>query len=230
MTSPEDVVLAVLRARDTMNYETVVALADRESVVAYHGRMCEVYRQPTFEEFAEERPDLEGEQLVRMFEAKQSRRAESESRIADSVPGVHSLAALEALDPADHLQRILERMDHRTDLIRRMRARGRPVAPELMSESQFHRYVMLGTVPEEPDLAHVLFRDVATIDGTEYRGQVEIMSTRRQTDGSWRVVVTDIHFLGPRGGSVSIIDPQFMDLYDENDWSRPTGAADEPSS
>jgi len=165
-----------------------------------------------------------------MWKAKEGRRTEDESRISQSVPGVHSFGELEALDAADHLERVLERMDSRTDLIRRLRERGRPVLPELMSEAEVHRYVMIGNLREDPDLAHVLFRDVVTVEGTAYPGQVEIMSTRRQADGSWRVLVTDVHFLGPRGGSVSIIDPQFMDLYDESDRGRPADAPDERSS
>lgn len=213
-----------------MDYQTVVALTDRDSVADYHARYCAVHRQPTLEEFAEQRPDLEGEQLRRAFEATLRFRAESESRIGNMVPGVHSLAALEALDPGDHLQRVLERMDQRVDLIRRLRERGRPVRPELLSESRFHRYVVIGNLPEDPDLAHVLFRDVVTAEGAEYPGQVEIMSTRRQSDGAWRVVVTDMHFLGPRGGSVSIIDPQDVDLYDDGDSRKPADVTDERPS
>ena len=89
---------------------------------------------------------------------------------------------------------------------------------------------MIGALPEDPDLAHVLYRMVWIREDVEYCGQVEIMSTRRQSDGSWRVDVTDVHFLGPRGGSVSIIDEQDMDLYDESDWRRPLGARDDQPS
>lgn len=218
-TSPDDVVLAVLHARDVMQYETLVALADRPSLDALHAGFCHANLPRTLEELSEERPDLEGDALLRVFEAQQRHREKSMLHLDNFVPGVRSYAELLALDAGDFLLRVLERMDTRTDIIRRLRARGRFVPPELLSASPFRHHLILGSVREAPDMAHVLYREVFQRDGEpEYRGQVELMSTRRQGDGSWRVLVTDWHFLGPRGGSVEIIDEQFMDLFDESEF------------
>ena len=221
--SPEDVVVAVLRARDVMDYERVVALADRASVVRAHERHCEIYRRPTLEQFARDRTDLAGDQVGKVFEATLRHIAASEKLIANLVPDVHSHAELLALDPGDFLLRVLRKADFRLDLIRRMRERGRPVALDFSSATTPNRYLLLGAAPEEPDVTHVMYRVVTrNPDGAEYVSDIEIMSTCRQRDGTWRALVSSLDFLQSRNSTATILDEQFHDLFDEHEleWPR----------
>jgi hypothetical protein len=127
VTSPEEVVRAALDARDALRYDEVVALADVASVAALHQGLCDHYRVPSFDHFARERPDLQGDQLLRVFEATCRHIADSQKYIVNTIPGVHTRDELLAVEPSEFLRRAMEKEDMRCDLIRRLRARGRPV-------------------------------------------------------------------------------------------------------
>jgi hypothetical protein len=216
----EAVVLAALNAQDAMQFEQVVALADPESLLARFQQFCESSRPMTIELLAERRPDIPPEKLEAQLAHWKGAGGGKESRISNSVPGVHSHAELVALDPRDFLVRFMQKQDFRFDLLQRLRARGRPVPNYVQDFLERRRHEVLGSVTETPDLAHVLYRTVVRRDdGPDFIGQVEFVSVRRQPDGAWRLLVEDWHFLQPRGGSVVIIDEEFMDLYDDADWS-----------
>ena len=215
-TSPEAAVLAALHAMDAMQHARTVALVDADSLGDLFKRQCEAVRPHTLERFAEDHPELAPEQRPAAFE--QFRRVVGDPMVgvADMFPGVRTHADFAALDPAYYLLRYLERHDMRVDLVQRLRARGRSVPAELLCAPPHKGYDVLGSVVEEPDLAHVLYRVVSRPhDAPEYRGQVEIVSTRRQADDTWRLLAVDLHFLEPRGGSVGYIPEEYADLYEE---------------
>ena len=216
MTLPEEVVRAALDARDAIRYDEVVALADVASVVALHQGCCDLYRQPSLEQFARDRPDLQGDQLRRVFEATCRHIADSQKYIVNTIPGVHTRDELLAVDPSDFLQRAMEKDDMRCDIIRRLRERGRPVREELLGRPEGVSYEMLGHVPDGPHDVHVLYREVIRAnDEPEYRGEPQLVTARRQSDGSWRLVANRIDFLESRGSRVTYLDPEFAELYED---------------
>lgn len=219
--TPEDAVLALLSARDAMQYERVVSLVDMDSLLERFRRHCAAMRPYTLERFAEDHPEMTPEELPTQFEHFRRVAADPMTGVADLFPGVRTHAEFEALDPRYYLRRNLERFDMRVDLVRRLRARGRPVPPELMSASPHKGYDVLGSVSEEPDLTHVLYREVWRPDNaSESKSGVEIMSTRRQADGTWRLLADDPYFLQHRGSFVSYIPDEYADLYEEDMMAR----------
>jgi hypothetical protein len=214
--TPEEAVLAALCALDAMQHARAVSLADSDSLGDLFRGHCEAVRPRTLEWFAEHHPHVSPGELPAEFERFRRVAADPMRGVTEMFPGVRTHAEFEALDPRDYLLRYLERFDTRVDLVRRLRARGRPVPPELLSAPPYKAYLALGNVPESPDLAHVLYRVVVRRDDApELRGEVEVVSTRRQLDGTWRLLVPSVHFLRPRGAVVEYIPEQYSDLYEE---------------
>lgn len=127
--TPEDVVLAALRALDAMQHEFAVSLVDQASLADLFRRTCDTARPLTLERFAEEHPGTSPEELAVRFESVRRAMGDPMVGVADMFPGVRTHAEYEALDPRFYLLRYLERFDMRVDLVRRLRERNRPVPP-----------------------------------------------------------------------------------------------------
>jgi len=217
--SPEDVLLEALRARDAHDHARITALCDPESVRERFEGYCHVSRPRTIEWFAERMPESSPDELKAHYERWLKAHGAAEPMNQFRGLGVSSHAELVALGPQEFLTRDMARNDDQWDLIRRLRARGRPVPPQLFRPPPGIEYEVLGGVHEPPDLVHLLYRIVFRRgQADEFRGPVVRASLRRQSDGAWRLLA-EHHFLEPYGpATVSIIDPEFVDLYDESDW------------
>ncbi len=208
-----------LRARDEWRYDDVVALIDPASCDERFQRFCEMSRPMPLERFAEHYPDLVGDRLTDSFRRWQEHMAHQDANIPSSVPGITTYAELIALDAADFLARWLANDDSRAPLVQQLRARERVVPAYLLGVPDGKEYVVIGSVLEADDLAHVLYREVfAGGDEAPTRGPVEYEALRRQSDGAWRLLADHHRFLQNRGGSVTILDEEFADL-----WDAPSG-------
>lgn len=214
--TPAEAVLLALHARDRLRYEHVVSLVDARSLVERFRGYCEVTQPHTLERFAEEYPAVPPEDRPRRFEAYCRALGDPMKGVAELFPEVRSHADLEALDPRVYLCRFLESFDDRIKLAGRLRERGRPVPPSLTDLSRSRRYEVLDTAPEAPDLAHVTYRMVTSVEGgPDHHGEEQRLSTRRQADGSWRLLVPNVYFLAPFGNSVTLITEEYADLFED---------------
>jgi len=217
--SPEEVLLEALRARDAHDHARITALCDPESVRERFEGYCRVSRPKTIEWFATQMPDVAPDELKVKYERWLEAHGSAEPMNQFRGLGVSSHDELVALGPQEFLTRDMARDDHQWDLIRRLRARGRPVPPELFRAPPGLEYEVLGGVHEPPDLVHLLYRIVFRRgQADEFQGPVVRASLRRQSDGAWRILA-EHHFLEPYGpATVSYIGPEFADLYDESEW------------
>jgi hypothetical protein len=216
-TSPEDVLLAALRARDAMQFERIPPLCDRECVLTLFREGCRAMTPITLDAFAAHHSHL-ADGVEPAYRAFLKQYGDPDTRSARLGIGVTTHAELCALDPADYLARRLAKDDFRTDLLRRLRERGRPIPEGLFGPTPSIRHEVIGSVFEPPDLTHVLYRDVqAREDEPDLRGRVEFGTVRRQDDGTWRLLVEDIDFLSPRGGTSHIVGEELADLWDDEE-------------
>jgi hypothetical protein len=229
--TPEEVLLAALRARDEHDHARVTALTDPESVRERFERYCDVSQPRTFEWFAQRTqiaPELLQESYDRWLKAHGSVEQTAQFRGL----GVSTHAELVALGPQEYLTRSMTQDDHQLDFVRRLRKHGRAVPPELLGTPPGLEYVVLGGVHETPDLVHLLYRFVIHRGRPdESRGPVARTALRRQTDGVWRLVVEDHHFLDTDWPMrVTIVDEEYADLFTEmaEEHSRELGGAQSP--
>lgn len=214
--SPEEVLLAALRARDAHDHAAVTALTDPDAVRERFERYCEISQPRTREWFARHMtaaPEHVDEAFDRYLKAHGTLEQMGQFRGL----GVSSHAELVALGPQEFLTLSMLRDDHTWDFIRRLRKHGRAVPPELLGTPPGTEYVVLGGVYETPDFVHLLVRFIMHRgQANELRGPVTRVALRRQTDGAWRLVVEDHHFLDTDFPMrVTIIDEQYADLFEE---------------
>jgi hypothetical protein len=213
--TPESVLTSALRARDEWRYDDVVALVDPVSCAERFQQFCEMSRPMTLERFAEHYPNVTGDALPDAFRNWRQRAVDPEANIARVLPGITSYEALIKLDAASFLARWMANEDDRTSLVERLRERGRAVPAYLLGTPEWKEYVILGSVLETDELAHVLYREVNPgVGGKSWRGPVEYEALRRQSDGTWRLLADHYGFLRGRGGSATILPEEFADLWD----------------
>jgi hypothetical protein len=229
--SPEEVLLAALRARDEHDHARVTALTDPESVREWFERYCHVSRPKTREWFAEHM-QAAPEIVDASYDLHLKTHGTVEQMRQFRGLGVSSYAELVALGPQEFFTRRMLREDHTWDLVLRLRKRGRPVPPTLLGTAPGLEYVLLGGVHESPDLVHLLVRYLMYRgQPQEHRGPVSRVALRRQTDGAWRLVVENHHFLDIDWPErVTIIDEQYADLFAEamEEYNREMGRTDSP--
>jgi hypothetical protein len=214
--SPEEVLLAALRALDEHDHARITALTDPESLRKHFEGYCDVSQPMTLERFAKQRA-MAPEQAAEMYD----RWLKSGGSIYPIYQfrglGVSTHAELVALGPEEYFTRSMAGADPASDLARLLREHGRAVPPELLAPMPGVEYVVLGGVYETPELVHLLFRYVFHRGQPgEYHGSVTRVALRRQTDGAWRLVVEGYHFLDAFWPQrVVYIDEQYADLVDE---------------
>jgi len=214
--SPESVLLAALRALDEHDHARVTALTDPESLRKHFEGYCDVSQPMTLERFANQRA-MAPEEAAEMYDRWLKNGGSLYPVYQFRGLGVSSHAELVALGPEEFFTRSMQRDDDVWDLIRRLRAHGRAVPPELLTTPSGLECVVLGGVHESPDLVHLLFRYVSHRGQTdEYRGAVTRVALRRQASGAWRIVVEGYHLFDTVWPQrVSYIDEQYVDLYEE---------------
>jgi uncharacterized glyoxalase superfamily protein PhnB len=224
--TPAAVLLAMLHARNVWDYERVAALADPVSGAERFASYCDSMKPKTFEEFRANRLDVDEAEMRWHYDHWLERRRRHPPDFEQRA-GVRTYEELVALEPTTFLARYLESHDERADLVRRLRARGHAVPLDLLRTPACLRYDVLGTVPEAPDLAHVLWRDVYQYpDQPVMRGTVRQESARRQADGTWRVIVDWESF---RQNAAWILPQEWAELWgDEPDG--PATPPDEPGA
>jgi hypothetical protein len=215
-TSPEDVLLAALRALDEHDHARITALTDPESLRRHFEGYCQVSQPMTLERFAKQRA-MEPEGATEMYD----RWLQSGGKLYPEQQfrglGVSSHAELVALGPEEYFTRSMAAEDPAADLARQLRERGRAVPSELLAPMAGVEYVVLGGVHETLDLIHVLFKAVfhRGVPG-EFHGSVTRVALRRQADGEWRLVVEGYHFIDAVWPQRAVyIDESYADLFDE---------------
>lgn len=220
--SPESVLTDALLARVEWRYKDVVRLVDPATQEERFRHFCDMVRPMTLERFAEQFPEIEPGELTSRFARWSERTAYLTEAIPRSLAGITTYDEVAALTPHEFLVRWLENEDPRGEIMKRLRARGRSVPASLFECPAGQAFVTIGSVYERDDLVHVLYRVTQhSPDGTSMPGSVEFESLRRQDDGSWRLLMDQTSFLGPRGSTITILDDQFDDL-----WSSETNVED----
>jgi len=172
-------------------------------------------RPMTIERFAEHYPELTGDTLAGAYSRWREQTKDPEANITHFLPDITSYAELTALDAATFLARWMANEDDRAFLVKRLRERDRAVPAYLLGVPDGKEYVVIGSVYEADDLAHVLYRWVFHRVGEEpSRGPVEYEALRRQPDGGWRLLADHFSFLQCRGGTSTILGEEFADLWD----------------
>lgn len=214
--SPEEVLLAALRALDAHDHARVTALTDTASVRERFEGYCEVSQPRTFEWFAKH-VTIPPEQLNESYERFVQSGGAGERMNQFRGLGVSSHAELIALGPEEYFTRSMAAEDHTWNLAQRLRKHGRVVPPELLATLPGMEYEVLGGVHETPDLVHLLFRYVMHRGkAEEHRGPVTRVAVRRQPDGTWRLLAEGSHFLDTAWPQrVMIVDEKYADLFDE---------------
>jgi len=215
-TLPEEVLLAALGALDEHDHARITALTDPESLRKHFEGYCDVSQPMTVERFAKQR-GMAPEDAVELYDRWRQNGGKLYPSHQFHGLGVSSHAELVELGPEEYFTRSMQRSDDVWDLIQRLRKHGRVVPPELLTTPPGLEYVVLGSVHEPPDLAHLLFRYVnGRGQPDEARGSVTRVALRRQASGAWRIVVEGYHLIDTIWPSrVSYIDEKYVDLYDE---------------
>jgi hypothetical protein len=214
--SPEDVLLAALRALDAHDYVRITALTDPTSAREHFEGYCAVSQPMTLERYAQ-RMGVPPERAAQSYDLWLKTHGSIEQRGQFRGLDVSSHAELVALGPQEYLTRSMMAQDDALDLVRRLRKHGRPVPPELLTTPSGLEYVVLGGVHETPELVHLLYRYVFHRGrADEHRGPVTRIALRRQPDGAWRLVIEGHNFLETTWPQrVSYIDAEYADLFDE---------------
>jgi hypothetical protein len=228
--SPEEVLLAALRALDEHDHARITALTDPESLREHFEGFCDVSQPMTLERFAKQR-GMAAQDATEMYERWRENGGSLYPSHQFRGLGVSSHSELVALGPEEYFTRSMQRADDVWDLIQRLRKHGRAVPPELLGTPSGLEYVVLGGIHETPDLVHLLFRYVSHRgQPNEFQGSVTRVALRRQTTGAWRIVVEGYHLIDTIWPQrVSYIDERYVDLYDEMFEERAREAAREAS-
>jgi hypothetical protein len=216
-SSPEEVLLAALSARDAHDHERVTALTDPESIRERFENFCDAHRPMTLERFAKQTaiaPEHLSESYDRWMKAGGDNTTSGLREL-----GVATHAELVALGPQQFFTRWSAGHDHGADIVRRLRSRGREVPPALLGTPPGVEYAVIGAVHEAPDLVHVLYRVVwQRGQSTESRGPLVHESLRRQSNGAWRLLAGYPPFLESYGPQVvTILPEEYVDLYTEEE-------------
>lgn len=206
-----DVLARALHLRDDWRYDEVAGLCDPESAEAFFRRHLEACEPPTIDEVLEEYPDV-GLDTAKVFAARFAQYCDDQKHaLVRSLRGVSSFDEVVALGPRDFLSRWLESMDARYDLLRRVRAAGRPVPDWMLHGVPGMRYEITGQEKVDESTVRVSYRDAVDSDrGTNY-GSERSEHVRRLPNGEWRLVVRSL-LLHP-GEVAHEVPPEFADLY-----------------
>lgn len=210
-STPGDVLARALHLRDEWRYDEVAALCDAESAEAFFRRHMEACKPPTIDEVLEEYPDV-GLDTAKVFAARFAQFCEDQKRaLVRSLRGVSSFDEVVALGPRDFLSRWLESMDVRYDLLRRVRAAGRPVPDWLSHGPRGIRYEIMGEERVDDSTVRVSYRDTVDTDRATNYGSERSELVRRLPNGEWRLVVRAL-LLHP-GEVAHEVPPEFADLF-----------------
>ncbi|MEO5818399.1 MAG: hypothetical protein ABIT20_24220 [Gemmatimonadaceae bacterium] len=210
MHAPEAVLRAALEFRDRLDYAGVVALCDPASVESELRQWCELFAPCTEAGFRRENPDFPDAQVLDVV-AYLNRR--SSEQIPRHAPGIMTYAEFLALAPTDYYRRSLERDDTRLEIIRRMRARGRPVPEAALAPPTGFVYEILPAESVSDDEVIVRYRMQFDDDRRVEDPELEHERLHRMHDGTWRLVARR-DLLHSRGSVVNIVDG-VADLFDD---------------
>ena len=171
----------------------------------------EACEPPTIDEVAVEYPDV-GLDTAKVFAARFAQYCDDQKHaLVRSLRGVSSFDDVVALGPRDFLSRWLESMDDRYELLRRVRAAGRPVPDWLSHGVPGMRYEVTGEEQVDESTVRVSYREAVDADqGTNYSSELSEL-VRRLPNGEWRLVVRALLF---HPGEVTYeVPPEFADLY-----------------
>lgn len=212
-STPAEVLVRALHLRDEWRYDEVAALCDPESAEAFFRRHMEACEPPTIDEVLEEYPDV-GLDTAKVFAARLAQYCDDQKHaLVRSLRGVSRFDEVVALGPRDFLSRWLECMDARYDLLRRVRAAGRPVPDWLSHGVPGMRYEITGEEQVDESTIRVSYRDAVDTDrGTNYGSECSEL-VRRLPNGEWRLVVRSL-LLHP-GEVAHEVPPEFADLYSD---------------
>lgn len=226
-----EVARRALRLADERRWRELVQLVDADALAEHRERVLSIERLQ--QEHSRSMPKLEGmpEEVRRWHEEQHAKQGVTRHGIGNRFPGIASLEELEALSPAELLERQLSTRDpaHFASLMQSVAA-SMPSkdAPEPPEE---HR-TAIGIVSEDHVTAHVLYRT------DEPRGTVSTrlhtLTLRLSPDG-WRVIPTGEVFrsqgsftmvrLGPVDGDTAALAPLPVEQTAWVERTFPTGLA-----
>jgi hypothetical protein len=216
--TPLDVFSAAMEALDAEDWRRVAELCDPESLEVFQQQFLAslaLRTPPSVEEMMRAQPEMPRE-VAEYFQAAARTAHERQTHLALEMPGVSSVDELRTLPPAEFFARWLESNTPRATVERAMRDGGRAgMVPTELPAMPRLGWKVLGTVPDEPDLVHVVYRHVP-LEAPTARGDVpassgrpghagdgrfaaferdvrprlfNLVSTlRRQQDGTWRLI------------------------------------------
>lgn len=210
-STPAEVLVRALQLRDDWRYDEVAALCDPESAEAFFRRHMEACEPPTIDAVLEEYPDV-GLDTARLYAARFAQYCDDQKgALVRSLRGVSSFDEVVALGPRDFLSRWLESTDVRYDLLRRVRAAGRPVPDLLLHGVPGMRYEITGEERVDDTTVRVSYRDAVDTDRGANYGSERAELVRQLPNGEWRLVVRSL-LLNP-GEVANEVPPEFADLF-----------------
>lgn len=203
--SPEQVVRAVFDLVAAGRYDEVAAYVDAEDLTVLHRDAERAAQAPppvpmTAEEHMELEPGLP--RLVAEYYASrdQARGWHLDSVLSQTYARVESAADLEGLDTAQLLGRWLEARDP-VAMIPQIAAKRRASSPDGL-EALRERRTVIGSVLEDDNTAHVLYRTGFASPPPEVPPELRV-ATLRRTSAGWRMRFSNYGFLSGASWGVS---------------------------
>ena len=208
--SVQKVLADALSSRDHLRFDRVATLCDCDSVTEYFEAYCDLVRDPTAAEVAEQFPGLPDSQLAGILAMMRSRKEGSRAQIPRDLPGTNSVAELFALAPEEFMRRSLQGADVRSRVIRALERRGDDIPAALYARPEGVSYDI--GLPESVSENEVrLPYTVRHARGGAHDDFVEYEHLRRNAAGEWRLVAHH-GLLATRGLSSTVISEELANL------------------
>jgi hypothetical protein len=207
--TPQSILAEALFHRDRLQFDRVVALCDRASIAEFFTSYCDLVREPTEAEIAEQFPELPEDQRVGVLIAMRSRKEKSRARIPRDVPGTRSVAELFALSPEEFMRRKLEGDDVRCKIIRGLNHRGKAI-PSTIYEPPTGLTYEMGDAEVIAD-GEVRVPFTMRFEDGKSSDVVEYEELRMSGTGTWGLIVHNA-VLRSRGLSGMLISQDLSEL------------------
>ncbi|MGH7577396.1 MAG: hypothetical protein ACREM1_19980 [Longimicrobiales bacterium] len=182
----EAIARAAFDAVEEMRWMDVVALIHPVALERF--RQTRLYNEKQMEESKASRPRREGmpEEVVKWFEQQDAAVDYSPEEHRSRMYGVRTIEELEALSTDELVSRFLAAGDPRTHLRRQIIEQAGADDSELDGRQLGgERFEIVGSVVENPDTIHVLYRTTMSTSAPE-QGNLDVASVMHMPDG-WRL-------------------------------------------
>jgi hypothetical protein len=212
---------ALIDGLNREDWKGIAELCDPVTLLVFHRRLLQQYGQErrtlSVEEYLRGAPDLQRE-VAELEVARINEFMDVRKRLREDIPTIDDLTQLQSLDPTDVFARWLEARSPRGQIEQRLATGSISSKAAERALAGTYDAALLGVVPDGDQLVHLLFRsaldpsgppepplgfsDIGSSDEEreliqDLAGRLtpQVLTCRRQTDGTWRIVVSS-DFLG----------------------------------